>query len=45
MMTSVILSQNQVPAMLGFVNMEVNGFICQEGKNAFECFIVTDEQH
>ena len=43
MMTSVILSQNQVPAMLGFVNTEVNEFICQEGKNAFECFVIRDE--
>lgn len=42
MMTSVILSQNQVPAMSGFVNIEVNEFICQEGKNAFECFVVRD---
>lgn len=45
MTTSVILSQNQVPAMLGFVNVEVNGFVCQEGKNASESFIVTDERH
>lgn len=44
MTTSAILSQNQVPAMLGFVNMEVNGFVCQVGKSAFECFIVTDKQ-
>lgn len=43
MMTSAILSQNQVPAMLGFVNTEVNEFICQEGKNSFECFVVRDE--
>lgn len=45
MMTSAILSQNQVPAVLGFANVEVNGFVCQVGKNAFECCIVTDEQH
>ena len=45
MTTSAILSQNQVPAMVGFVNVEVNGFVCQVGKNAFECSVVTDEQH
>lgn len=44
-MTSAILSQNQVPAMLGLINIKVNRFVCQERKNAFECFLITGEQH
>lgn len=30
---------------VGFINVTVNGFVCWERKNAFECFLITGEQH